>query len=561
MRENMTIEEVGREAAEQALVETALAFHYHNPYCQYNHEIEIVANQDKMVSQETTPEAACREIMHYEDCRGLIADIYWNALHMIIPGTRLFWHPAVTSQFGMETLVMQYGTEVGIKPYRDYDKFIEDYFKMIRPGDILMSDKPDGNSHIMMYMGKCLGDGKRYVIHDWPVGGGVMDKVTGKNKYEPAGSATLETVEELWYPGTGNPHWEHGAMEKLWLFRPLNRQIAANATLPAPSVSRLKYPKLWATKYASKSIYESVMQGDVLTITDEIENKSDKPYENLVVCEYISKNGDLDKLSMRMNGRKAGTHKVDDKRQCIEWVVNIAPGEKVKLSYKFKVRTKRDRITIPCGRIDHIETRELNFRVAEAVLAKDEEKALKALTKGAIPTELCPKKFADLDFVNAVYKKVLGKKTILPKTAQAFIEKTMYPTKEIKIYHMSEYADMLALRIPGEDTITAEGANLQKLFIERFVGGRNVFLENRRDRAFDYLEEYFKPGDCFIAAGGKNETAIVNKDELSIYVYVGNGKVLAHRTSGTTREEFADTVACALVKNIVIGLRPMNKLA
>lgn len=560
MQKELTIGEIGREKAEEALVETALAFHYHNPYCQYNVEERLTENQDKMVSQETSPERACREEMHYEDCRGLVADIYWNAIHMIIPGTRLFWHPVTTEQFGLESLVMQYGAEDGIKPYRDYEKFVEDFFKNIRPGDILMSDKADGNSHIMIYLGKCMGDGKRYIVHDWPVGGGNMKTDTGRNVYEPNGSAILETVEDLWYPGVGNPHWEFGVMAKFWLFRPLKRQCVSNTVLPAPTASRLKYPRLVNFRFADKKVYDTVLKDDILTITETVENKGKKAYKDLTVTEYLPKGTvAFVKESQRVNGKKAGVEKVVDNCPALQFVIDVPAGEKVTMTYKVKVTTtKKDKITIPCGKVDEIPSRELTFVVGEARLAKEEFAAMKALKKGKLPEALIPKTFRDLDYVNLFYKNVLGRKTVLPKTVNELLTETFYVNRHPKIFEMAEYAEMLDLR--DDEHITERGKKLKKTFINRFVGGWYVFLETRNDRAFDYLEEYFEPGDCFIVAGGKNKTSITDKENLTVYVYVGNGTVIRHKKSGTTRENFEETVGRAILQNIVIGLRPANVL-
>lgn len=550
MEKKIAVRELGQEMAEQAIVQIGLAYHYHNPHCQYNLLQPLAVNGELLATPETAPETACRETPYYQNCRGLVSDIYFNAFGVIIPGTR-FPYGSCMKTYARDMLVMQYGEEDGVSPIRDYETFVEELFRQIRPGDIMLARKKNGR-HVMLYMGECLGDGKRYVLHDWPVGGGNVNQETGENKREPNGSAVLQTVEDLWYPGNGQPHYEFSSYLSVYLFRPLRVPGIRNCTVPASTLTRLKYPYLYINKEADVSIYDTVIPGQPFQVKVTIASKNGAPFENITVTEFVSDTFVLDRESLRKNGEVSGVCKMVNGEQAVQWVTDVPANGEVELSFIVKPKKKNSypgmRITLPEGFVDDIPTRAMTFTVGAKEITREDAAALQA---AELPETT---DFQDLAFVNSFYKKVLSMDPCLPDTVDDFLKETMYVERVLNELDWSQM--VLSLKDRRPEDLSEEGKRLQNMRINRYIGGRYVALRDHRNRAIDYLEEYFTPGDVFLLAKGENTTAITDKSQVKICIYLGDGAVVSHSTSGTVRETFEETIGKCIMHNIVIGLRP-----
>jgi len=72
-------------------------------------------------------------------------------------------------------------------------------------------------------------------------------------------------------------------------------------------LSRIKYSGLSLNKYASKTIYDSVLTGDILTITEEISNYGRAPYEGLKITEPVPEGTRLISSSVIVENAGKGT--------------------------------------------------------------------------------------------------------------------------------------------------------------------------------------------------------------------------------------------------------------
>ena len=552
MEKTITVRQLGARKAEQAVVEAAMAYHYHNPDCQYNFLRRITADGLFLGSWEVAPEAVCRDIPYYQNCRGLVSDVYWDVFRAVLPGTRGVWHP-VLNGIGRDMMVMQYGGEEGIANTADYEVFVKELLKAIRPGDVMMTDKNSG-SHLMLYLGKCLGDGKRYIIHDWPVNGGSVNLETGVNVREPGGSAWLSTVEELWYPGNGTPHYEFSEATAVFLFRPLQTEALLDMPVPASTMTRLKYSHMCIRKESDVQIYDTVLPGQPLHITVTVASKRDKDFKGVAVSEPIPEEFVLDTASVKINGKKGGTVVTVDGVQTVQWTVDVPAGTEVKLTYTVKVNGENSypgkKITLPAGMVENVPTRAITYQTGIKKPDKKQLADLKKLTAKKSELPNLSDHFCDLDYVNLFYKNVLGMDAQLPATMDEFLKKTM--TLGQFVIH-GDWAKKATMLVDAEDG----DKRLQDMRIQRYVGGKYIHLDNHLDRAYEYMEEFFTPGDVFMVADGEgNTTAVTDPEKLTIYIYLGGDTVICHRTSGTTRESFAKTVGTSLVKNLVIAIRP-----
>ena len=157
--------------------------------------------------------------------------------------------------------------------------------------------------------------------------------------------------------------------------------------------------------------------------------------------------------------------------------------------------------------------------------------------------------YCELSYVNLFYGKNYGFDPGLPKTVSEFLP--------LALQHRP-----VPSREDPEKTVEVVSARadspLAQMILPRHVTGYYADThQDSRSYITAYREEYYLPGDVFLALSGENTHDVTDPDAVEIFLYLGNGNVLSYtRTGGAELRTFAETVDLALRYNLFVGLRP-----
>ena len=559
LKRGMKVKDVDVEVVEKVIQETALAYYYANPNTQYDvftpNTIMPESVGSGRITSRLAPEFAFKEMKYYGVCRSFTADIIWDAFHYVCGGL-----DGTGCGANMGRSVYEYGSmykararvngtlgEVESVEWTDKQAMLDEMQNGgLRPGDFILATPNTGQSgHVLMFLGDCFDTGVDYIMHCWPVNGGKWDPETGKEGEEPFGGVTLQTAEEFIFTGNGSPNWNLRAdrMTDIIAYRFTNFEPFQEAEFTDAAITRYNKRGLHTYKTPSVGIYETVLKGEQVTITETIDNQSDEDYW-LTVTEHIAEGTEFVSSSSTTKDQGSYTDKG------IIWHVKVPAYGSVDVSYVTKVTADAGTVLdYPTGTVGLLPTRNVRMKVGQSRITLDEEDELWALTK-YIPDFLNTGTFMDMDFLNVVYKRVVGVETNFPKTVQEYLNMmydVKFPAKTDSTYMLCE-----------KKVLPAESEYLNTMRILRFSIGKCIYLPDlmNTDRALITKEEFFKEGDVLIEAHGYNMQTITDIDSVSISVYLGAGYILRHTTKGTTLEKFSDVWEKMQSYKIAIVLRP-----
>ena len=557
LRPGMTVREAGIDVARKIIQETAKAYYRKNPHTQYNvaRPLTVVGDDKRMwpegplsCTNGMAPEQACRDINYSAVCRSFTADVYYDAFRFETPGIFcrsysvdiMRYKDALIYKYGERLATLKTGRPVTTK---DKELFLKTVREDLKPGDVFLAtpNDPRFSGHVIMYVGDCFETGVEYIMHCWPLGGGRWDKNTGVNLREPYGAITLQTCDEFLFSVGSSPNWSltRDYMEDIYLFRFTEMEEFLNAKLTDAAVTRYRYPDLVVEKTSSVGTYGTVLPGETLKITERFENKSAGDY-SFEVREVIPEGTTF----LKAEGATAVTERE------VVWQVTVPAADFVEISYEVVVHTKPgDVIFFESGRADLMPTREFRVKTGASRLTEAEEEKLAAVRK-KIPEALKPAVFEDLAYVKRLYR-YLGREVSLPDTLDEYLKERY---EVIKPCHW--FPEVLALKKEP----TAKGLEYAKMDVLRYTTGQYYFIPGDelfiKERAIDFLEDYFLPGDVMLSTWGENTLEAKDPAGIAVTVILGGGKVLVHSAEGTEILPFKDTVARALVLHFSGILRP-----
>ena len=544
-----TTGELDRKTLENALIQTALAYYNKGANVQYdisNTTIFATSRSGKRrLNCRQSPEQAAYDTAIYTSCSKYVFAVYHDAFDYEMPNYDTNWEQVYDMSSEGEIVVVKFGEAYGTTGETDRAKAIAELNEKILPGDVIFASPPNdpNGGHTMLYLGDFKGDGNRYVIHSWPVGGGNLDMKTGADKREPNGAITLQTLEELVLTSSGDPNYsiDRDKIGFFFLLRLFDASDFKECKLTPSAVTRMQYPNLVVDKIADRYIYDDVLPGEEITFTETVENRSETDYSELTVTEYVPEGATLVSAEGAVVSENALT-----------WKLTLKAGEKQDLVYTVKnEKQPGEMLVFESGTAGMIPTRTMSFKVASYRLTEDQKAALAKITSdkefSTLPASFTDGTFHNLDAMNDFYRDVLGIEVNLPATFEEYLNgrfKTYTPTGlEFKMFE-------------AKDEGKAD-QHLLDMEINHAMTGQYLFTgTDSSGRIFDILPQYFQPGDLFITTKAEIAVPKVINEDVILYVNLGRGYVLCYDKNGTSIEKFSTTVQRGLVSCLFVGLRP-----
>lgn len=548
--------EYGLEVAEQAVVQTALAYYYANPYSQYDHGKRIAHDKSAMTTSLVAPEYAGPDRNYYAVCRSLPNDVYYNALgYEMGTGAK----GSFSGNAGLvKSYFMQYSKKYGT-PYQisvdedrffsDVDEFIAAYQESARPGDVLLLNQGD-NAHVVMWLGDIYETGTNYVIHQWPVNGGTTDINTGENKMEPATGTSLQKADDVLL-GKGSPSYTFKSCVAIIVIRPLQDPgVFYEHAITDSARTRLAFPFMSVRKVISEPLTRELVAGDELTVTITIGSEYGEIFRGMKLIEKAPAGTTFVEGSAKAD-EETGDALIDG--DTFTWEGYVAPQTKTEISYKVRVNDDvqaGDDILFAAGEVTDgktsLPTREVNYKAADAHLTEAETAGIAACES------FDPAGATDLAAVKAYYKKAAGMTLNLPDTVQEFLDEISITEKK------ADLTETLVVPKTYEEMSDAGKAYWNSI-IEKNLLGWYVYRPDLL-RNLDFMESMFKVGDFFIIVKDPSKQQVINLRSLEFYVYLGNHKALVIYGNGENEVlSFDETFGRCFFLNtqsIVIGIHP-----
>ena len=524
-----------REDLQKILVETALAYYYHDPYIQYD-GIEVWESGPARAGDLGTPEDASFDSTVFSVCSNFCEKNYYNAFDVKpfngLTRTRS-WCCMPTGTAGIVYQYIGSTTPATVtEGERDNAKALVEARKVLQPGDIIVgADSESG--HAMFFVGDLYGDGKEYLID---CGGSSHTPQSGSDPREVNGAIRIQNVDECCFTPGG--YWNLGAPRHSALgfaiMRPLDDPTYPKTPTPW-GACRLLFPGITITRELDRMKYDGALTGEEIPVTVTIVNNGKEEYKELPVEEYVPEKAELVADSATVGA------KVDGKT--IRWSVKIPAGKSISLTYKVRLTAALgETVTFPRGKVAEIPTRETTLQIVGKKLTDAQKTALVETAKKATKNE-----YKDLDFFNTLYGKALGVDAGLPATATELVKKLT----TAKMSGVTKYCYR-------KDSVAAEDAALDRMIIPLNFAGRHVVGDGSHwSRVREYKEEYYQPGDLFIGLWGRNTATLSAPQDVDMAMYLGNGEVLSYPYSGEPQiATFAATVGHSLRYNVAFALRP-----
>ena len=454
-----------------------------------------------------------------------------------------------------------------------YYPYLENKEDVMRPGDYIVT-----NGHALLY----IGNGR---ILD--CAGYKVNTTTGVDKKEQYGA--IQSTRIYPYP------FNSKNISSVIHFRPLEffvedgyddnpeNDIVKGLIIPEKTKSRIKYPMMSIDRTVDITPYGTTFNGDELTYTIEIANKTNMPvmhltngfsedifydtlgldhtkviYNDLEVSEVIPEGCDLIPDSVSDGG--------EVKNGKITWTLNdIKAGESKTVSYKVKVTSKAgSRIVSDGGFVDKIPSTVITNTVGEKKLSNE---AKTELSNIASDTAILSEFGEDTAFAENILGKV-GFETELPYAtdiiSDLFKVNPLLPETSllINIDSHRKLINLFELR---------ESAELSKMLINGFWGGRRFYAGedeklNYADNCMkEFRADYLQAGDIIISATAKDRSRDGMTHEFSmitVMIYDGEKLLSAKTADGKTEYAIFENVEEELYKlfmtdkDIFFALRP-----
>ena len=520
-----------REQMQEAILQTALAYYYHDPYVQYE------SNSAKMIKPFSIP--VIRSSQKAEDAEAdqtvytVCSDFGWR-LYREVTG----WSTTETSGGFLTEKISNLPADHPMVVYKfrgddgetDVTKAIAESRACLQVGDLITYYLKDAG-HMMVYVGDILGDGKEYVLHSEAPGGGSTDFDTGVNPMEPNGSISLQSFDQIVY-SKAKRYIFSSNVTRFTITRPLDVLTAEGYSLTPEAAARLTYPRMEVRKTFDRGIFDGVQAGQTLSCTVRITNHSDAAYTAIPVTEPIPAGQTF--VSADCGGV------LTDGSVC--WTADVPAGHTVELTYTIRVSGEPgDTLTFERGSAGGVGTRKTAMQVCGKPV---DSAALAAVTE----SDLSGLTFRDLDTVNSVYKKLLDVDPGLPATLSTlysalFETATPYTTTPVLV---------------RRETVSSGYQIYEKMLLQKHFYGRYAYTgDDTSNRVTEFLPERYQPGDIFVNVFGSNGAQIGSTANIELQIYLGGSRVLrCTKANGIQLTTFADTAAKNLRADFGFVLRP-----
>ena len=532
------------EIMQRAVIETALAYYRKGTNIIYDTATMSIQERRSVgishVSTDDAPELAADDNILYTSCAEFCHDVYVNAFGYAPAGdgrhafVRYLNYYKSTSEPDV-ILQFNHGTDA------EREAFVEKAKELLQPGDLVSTAGADGmdRGHTMMYLGDYKGDGQQYAIHSSGEGGTVNMGESVRKK-----GATVGITNWGLFLGNGNFAIGNKNVQVCTIVRPLNMIRFEDMTPTAQG--RLAYSMLDIDRSTDVFGYTSVEQEQEIEVTLSLKNAGTDDYKGLPVTEPLPSGAEL-------VGTPEGATVNDT---AITWTLDLAAGEKTKLSYKVKVTAAPgETVSLPAGSVSTIPTRALRYSVGYdpidpaplAAVAKDKTTA--NMTESTQDSEL--------RFANEFYKKVMNFDLGLPETVNELLAGV---TDKITVPGAGTSGGYM-LQPKAADAIADEFKNIYNMILPEHLMGACLYFGidassmQPQGRVMTVFEDSYMPGDIFILVGGDSYVN-AKAEDVDVYINLGGGKVAVQDKNGLRIRNFADTIPACMQHNVVITLRP-----
>ena len=538
---------VSLEEKQRAVVLTAFAYYDKGAPVQYDSaELSAVAKKNGGAirsTHECAPEYATPDETIYSVCSDFTYQVYYNAF-----GYRILGDPVTNCTMNMAKLKMGedpicayvFNSDTDATPRKEA---LTKYIAQLQPGDIINEiNIARGRGHAMLYVGDCLGDGVKYLLHcsgskyrtetgldTVECRPGTREDIPGKikiakNDSEEDGAIRFQPAAEF----IREHYTAMPARLKISILRPLNVITDAEYPMTQAAKGRLQFPRLVYNRTASPyTRFNDVEAGGTLTLNIELKNCSDAAY-TVPVKETVPEGATFVKASdgATVSGKE------------IRWNVQLGAGETKVVSYDCTVTAKRgETVVFANGSAGGIPSNTLRIPVGGRHLTDAENAVFAELAEGKHRELFMGARSADVPVI--VWQKLLGLNVKLP---------TM---KELlnNVLEKSKFNDKTLYGKRGDPE--GEWKTCTDMLVPEFAGG---FLCSEMDslrRVLDLRCDYLQPGDVVYEI---ERTAAPPLGK--ILVYLGDGQFLrqSHLYGAAVEDFFA--LQKAHTYELFFALRP-----
>ncbi|MBR7095759.1 MAG: DUF11 domain-containing protein [Clostridia bacterium] len=425
-------------------------------------------------------------------------------------------------------------------------------YTYLRPGDVTVRD-----GHALLYIGN------GYVLDASSTGGGKFNVTTGEENWEPYGTVFghFKTVEST----LDNAKTDYVVMRPLDFYMhdrdgdPGNDILTMNGaplTIPASTLSRMRYPLMDINRTVGITPYGTVTKGDTLTYTVKIENGTldsnyvfwtkdtdGVDYRDLSVTERIPEGTEF----------VSATGGATMNNGVLTWSLDIPAGESATVSYTVRVVAERGTTVVSDGGfVDAIPSNRIENTVGGVKLSEAQKEFLLGLTatdewKTAYGT--------DLAFAEGIYAAMgitLDLGTVEEAVEALFTPQSFKNRPSLYPWFYGTSAPAYTMFAP-QTAVAAEHQALRDMLVANAYGGYRMHpldvtkLKSEGHEAFDFeaefckgikefMPEYLEPGDILVygTAADRTDTGMTSAmASTRVVVYLGNETLLEMKSSGT----------------------------
>ena len=464
---------------------------------------------------ETSPEGATPNETMYTVCSDFAYQVYYEAYrYRLVKREGSCWTRPLAEYEPVEPATVWAFDEAKDK---DREQEIQKMLSIAQPGDIFTAYNANaGTGHTMIIVGDVLGDGKGYMLHS---GGDAYKPKTKKEtreyklKDDPEiderygksiladgnGGSIRLTVAADYIPS----HYNKKSFNKLALVRPLLEMTEQEYPMTPATAYRVSHPRLAIDRTLNKSRFNSVTEGEVVTMTLKLSNSSGKDY-TVPVTEKVPAGA---KLKKAFEGATASG-------DTMTWNVELKAGETKTFTAEYEITAKRgEQVSFTGGSVGDIPSNTNLVTVGGKKLTAEENAKLAAVAKGEYDKVLKDAKADNKTLGDVIYQKVLGLNVQLP-TFQTVTKQCLKGAK-------TNYGEKQTNVFLKRDEVPAESLTAYQTLVPTCWGGAKLWCPLGSDRCADPRDKHLEPGDVLVRSD--NIASASMSEQL---VYLGEGKYL-----------------------------------
>ena len=275
------------ENRQNAIVQTALAYYYKNPYNQYdNIAISNMGNSSGRrgtVDDRNTPEYASADLTAFNVCTSYAYHVVFNSIrYRMLDNARQCLTKDLVMKDGAPESIMLLQHERNDKNMQENIDAMNKLMSLLQPGDIVTYVGESGSGHTVVYCGDLNGDGKGDILH---CNGKKYDPKSGLDQTEDDGAILMNHKKapsaEAFLAGEDFVEY----LPKKLRFNLIRPALLEKSEYPLTETAktRLLYPGLEITFTTGEGHYGAAAKGSQLTYTLTVKNHSQQNHEGILI--------------------------------------------------------------------------------------------------------------------------------------------------------------------------------------------------------------------------------------------------------------------------------------